>query len=647
MYSYVPQGLPQGAPLVVALHGCTQTANDYYTHSGWSQFADQWGFAVVFPQTSSTNNSLSCFSWFDSTKDTRGKGEAASVAQMVSYAESHYGSDSHRVYVTGLSAGAGMTADLLADYPDVFAGGAIDSGLPAQCATTQTAASSCQTSNQNFTPAQWGDKVRNSDPGYTGPWPRVAIWQGSADYTVYPVNATELRDQWTNVWGISQTASSTQNAERRHDGIGLQRQQREARGRDVLDQRDGTRSGRGSGFRDRAVRLDRRVLPELHLLDVLHGDVLGPELRGTADLDAVHHTDHADHASDHDPVIARQHADTHPSSSSSSSAPAQCFTASNYAQTVAGRAYQSGGYTYADGSNQNMGLWNVLVTHTLKETSAGYYVIADSGCYAFPPRRSEIRRRHGLFSGINSYRLKAQIHPTLSDLDRPRLGAFHATKTPTAHPDPRGGGLDRGRAHDHLADRRPGASADAGLRDVLVVGNSQAGTVSVIDGHTFANLGSINVIPDLSQRMLEIYLNPIWLAGYEAVRAVEGGDRYVDDATVSPDGKHALRLARQPRRRRRLRPDHARRAVAHPARRLPRRPRRAVPRRHPLRRVRDHRTGGAGHRHRDRRRRGHVPHRHLPPPERLLAPTASTSTTPASASPRCRRRWSGPRARSS
>ena len=83
----------------------------------------------------------------------------------------------------------------------------------------------------------------------------------------------------------------------------------------------------------------------------------------------------------------------------------------------------------------------------------------------------------------------------------------------------------------------PSASATSGLRDVLVVGNSQAGTVSVIDGHTFANLGSINVIPDLSQRMLEIYLNPIWLAGYEAVRAVEGGDRYVDDATVSPDGR--------------------------------------------------------------------------------------------------------------
>ena len=57
-----------------------------------------------------------------------------------------------------------------------------------------------------------------------------------------------------------------------------------------------------------------------------------------------------------------------------------CYTASNYAQTVAGRAHQSGGYTYANGSNQNMGLWNVFVTHTLKQTGANYYVISDGGC---------------------------------------------------------------------------------------------------------------------------------------------------------------------------------------------------------------------------------------------------------------------------
>jgi chitodextrinase len=60
----------------------------------------------------------------------------------------------------------------------------------------------------------------------------------------------------------------------------------------------------------------------------------------------------------------------------------QCFTANNYNHVVAGRAHTSGGYTYANGSNQNMGLYNTYVTHTLEETSAGYYVIADSGCPA-------------------------------------------------------------------------------------------------------------------------------------------------------------------------------------------------------------------------------------------------------------------------
>jgi DNA-binding beta-propeller fold protein YncE len=82
------------------------------------------------------------------------------------------------------------------------------------------------------------------------------------------------------------------------------------------------------------------------------------------------------------------------------------------------------------------------------------------------------------------------------------------------------------------------ASAPAtALRDVLIVGNSQSGTVSFIDGHTFASLGSFNVVPDLQARLNEIYLNPIWLAGYETVLSVEGGTRNVDDAQLSPDGR--------------------------------------------------------------------------------------------------------------
>ena len=64
-----------------------------------------------------------------------------------------------------------------------------------------------------------------------------------------------------------------------------------------------------------------------------------------------------------------------PASGTTTGAAATCYTSSNYAHTTAGRAHQSGGYTYANGSNQNMGLWNVFVTTTLKQTGTNYYVI--------------------------------------------------------------------------------------------------------------------------------------------------------------------------------------------------------------------------------------------------------------------------------
>jgi len=64
-----------------------------------------------------------------------------------------------------------------------------------------------------------------------------------------------------------------------------------------------------------------------------------------------------------------------PATGTTAGTAAACYTASNYAHTTAGRAHQSGGYALANGSNQNMGLWNVFVTTTLKQTGNNYYVI--------------------------------------------------------------------------------------------------------------------------------------------------------------------------------------------------------------------------------------------------------------------------------
>jgi len=64
MFAYAPQHLPPGAPLVIALHGCTQTADEYDYGTGWSSLADELGFAVLYPQQQPTNNPRNCFLWF-------------------------------------------------------------------------------------------------------------------------------------------------------------------------------------------------------------------------------------------------------------------------------------------------------------------------------------------------------------------------------------------------------------------------------------------------------------------------------------------------------------------------------------------------------------------------------------------------------
>ncbi len=208
MFKYVPAGLPANAPLVVAMHGCAQSASSYDAETGWQLLADRWKFALLLPQQTSANNSSSCFNWFLTGDTARGQGEALSIRQMVDRMIADHAGASGRVYVTGLSAGGAMTAVMLATYPDVFAGGAIVAGIPYRCATSQTAAFSCLNPGTDLTPAQWGDRVRAAS-SWTGPWPIVSIWHGDADYVVRPLNATESMQQWTNVHGIDQVADVT------------------------------------------------------------------------------------------------------------------------------------------------------------------------------------------------------------------------------------------------------------------------------------------------------------------------------------------------------------------------------------------------------------------------------------------------------
>lgn len=201
MLSHVPSQLPRGAPLVVVLHGCTQTAAAYDYGAGWSTLADRHGFAVLLPEQVRANNANLCFNWFQPEDTERGGGEALSIRQMISRMIADHRIDPARVFITGLSAGGAMTATMLAAYPEVFAGGAVIAGLPAGAATSVNAAFAAMFQGVSHSGPAWGDMVRAASP-HRGPWPLVQIWHGDADHTVKPSNAGELVKQWVNVLGV-------------------------------------------------------------------------------------------------------------------------------------------------------------------------------------------------------------------------------------------------------------------------------------------------------------------------------------------------------------------------------------------------------------------------------------------------------------
>ncbi|MGB6537317.1 MAG: PHB depolymerase family esterase [Xanthobacteraceae bacterium] len=202
MFAHVPERVPVDAPLVVALHGCGQSAQDYDFGTGWSTLADQLGFVVVYPQQQPANNPKNCFSWFSPGDIARDHGEALSIRQMVAHAVAIFSIDPHRVFVTGLSAGGAMATVMLATYPEAFAGGAIIAGLPYGCAhSVQQAFEAMFTERECAAPAL-GDKVRAAST-HRGRWPRISLWHGTADPIVKASNAEDSIRQWTDVHGLS------------------------------------------------------------------------------------------------------------------------------------------------------------------------------------------------------------------------------------------------------------------------------------------------------------------------------------------------------------------------------------------------------------------------------------------------------------
>ncbi|HEX5402732.1 MAG TPA: PHB depolymerase family esterase [Pseudonocardiaceae bacterium] len=210
MYVYVPTTVAPHPAILVAVHQCTGSGPGFFGSTQFASLADQFGFIVIYP---SSTRAGSCFDVSTPQALTHnGSSDPAGIVSMVNYVETHNNGDPTRVFVTGASSGGMMTNVLLADYPDVFKAGAAFMGVPATCfATTDPSMWNAQCANGQIikTAQQWGDLARGADPGYTGSRPRVQLWHGTADTTLFYPNFGEEIKQWTNVLGVSQTPTST------------------------------------------------------------------------------------------------------------------------------------------------------------------------------------------------------------------------------------------------------------------------------------------------------------------------------------------------------------------------------------------------------------------------------------------------------
>jgi acetylxylan esterase len=180
MWVYIPTTKVSPAPIIIAIHQCTGTAEEYYSSTTYQDYADTYGYIVIYPQSPSSGGCWDVSSLASLTHN--GGGDSETIINMVTYAVDNYGGDADRVYATGSSSGAMMTNVLAGAYPNVIKAGSVYSGVADGCfyvagATANMATpawnSECADGDVSETGAQWGSLVRSYYPGYTGSYPSM------------------------------------------------------------------------------------------------------------------------------------------------------------------------------------------------------------------------------------------------------------------------------------------------------------------------------------------------------------------------------------------------------------------------------------------------------------------------------------------
>jgi poly(hydroxyalkanoate) depolymerase family esterase len=175
----------QPLPLVVMLHGCTQSPDDFAAGTRMNFLAEEQNCFVVYPAQPSQANQAKCWNWFRTADQQRGRGEPSLIAGITRQIMDDYLVDRKRVYVAGLSAGAAAAAIMGATYDDLYAAIGMHSGLACGVATDLPSA---------LVAMRQGGSDHKVILGGRTPIPTI-VFHGDRDTTVHPNNGDQILEQ--------------------------------------------------------------------------------------------------------------------------------------------------------------------------------------------------------------------------------------------------------------------------------------------------------------------------------------------------------------------------------------------------------------------------------------------------------------------
>ncbi|KAJ7300692.1 carbohydrate esterase family 1 and carbohydrate-binding module family 1 protein [Mycena albidolilacea] len=203
MFVYVPANVTANPETVFAIHECNSTAQAYFASTPYAEFADTYGFIVVYPNSPNADTCWDITS--PATLSHDGGGDSKGIASMVDYVISTYSVDPTRVFVTGTASG-GMMTNVLCRAATAY------SGAAAGCfvSTSTEFGSFCLEDGSLMDGTYWGPIARAMYPGYNGTYPAMQIWYGESNaftefWTIY---SFESLSEWSGIFGYEATESN-------------------------------------------------------------------------------------------------------------------------------------------------------------------------------------------------------------------------------------------------------------------------------------------------------------------------------------------------------------------------------------------------------------------------------------------------------